>query len=207
MNTDTSPTTDRMLSNWGEQCTDWAPPPPGSTLCIGVDHGASPGPGHPQQSAILVAVSTDGQGRPKVWILNETISTEPAAVEADAAAILDMVAISGLDLDDVDEWIGGRSMAQKRNSKLRAAVTAMVPGDCDVRIKAPVTYRASVWHELRFMNSLMAADGNGSDLLVSPAAVKFRQACSDYRGEKSGQAARLLSACRMILQKHMGQVQ
>ena len=70
---------------------------------VGVDHGSKPG----AQVAILVAIMGYGL-HARIWILDEYVSGSTTS-EQDAVGVVAMLRRNGLEIKDVDLWVGDRA--------------------------------------------------------------------------------------------------
>ena len=99
-------TTLRTFSGFDSTCliqpTD--APPKQVRIGVGIDHGEHAG----SQVAVLVAWNTDG-----IWLLDETVSTTSTTPAQDAIAIRAMLLRNGMDVHQVDAWIGDVNSAGK----------------------------------------------------------------------------------------------
>ena len=199
----------RYLDNYGPHCLDNSPPPEGARLCVGIDYGTQAG----KQRASLVALSAENDLHPEVWVWDECGSDGMSTVEQDAASVLSMLRRNGLSWQDIDVWIGDRSVeAQKmgvyKSNRLlveHLAHQVGVPASRFPRIRTPRKFAGSVGFGFRLMNGIMGrthADGAGH-FHVHPRCVVFDEAAKTYRGRREDPAKDPLDTVRYIMESEV----
>jgi phage terminase large subunit-like protein len=203
--------TDRVLTNYGPWCVDATPPPAGSRLAVGVDHGTQAG----KQRAMLVGLHQRGkQDVPGVWWWDESGSDGETTPDQDADAILEMLRRNGLNYDDVDEWTGDRETGEnkyavkKTNADLRRALARKLkrPLEQTKPIYNPSKWEGSVDYGFRLMNSAFGYERDRQivglrNATVHPRCVMFRQACERWRGGRKEKHKDPLDAGRYAMER------
>lgn len=197
--------TERYLPGWGSHCIEDTPPPPGATLCVGLDHGTGAG----KQAAALVAVyQPERELHPRVWVLEEYRADGFSTPEMDAIGILEMLTRRGFTYDDVDKWWGDRATGMDKHdiaksNKLIKVELARLMGrrDSDPRMKrieVPYKRAGSVLWGFRMLNAMMArgaTDGN-PHFRVASHLTEFPLAAGKWRGESKSPLKDILDAVR-----------
>ena len=129
---------------------------------VGIDHGAKAG----RQAAVLVGCTPDGE---TIWYMDEAVSDGRTSPQDDARGILDMLRRNGVRWQAVDYWVGDRAHSgdiygnAKSNVELHAAlareldITSVELSAKGCRLATPQKGRG-IWHGLRVMNGLFAAN-------------------------------------------------
>lgn len=201
--------TGRYLDNYGPHCLDKSPPPAGARLAVGIDYGTQAG----KQRASLVAISQENDLHPEVWVWDEVGSDGMSTVEQDAAGVLGMLRRNGLTWQDIDVWIGDRSVeAQKmgvyKSNRLLAEHLAHqvgIPASRFPRIRTPRKFAGSVGWGFRLMNGIMGrthTDGRGH-FHVHPRCSVFDGAAKSYRGRKEDAAKDALDTVRYVVESEV----
>lgn len=169
-----------------------------AVVMVGLDHGLQAG----KQRAMLALASDVHSLDPRVWWVDESVSSGETTTREDARAVLDMLARHGLTVWDVDVWVGDRSAvgtrtiaARKSNGLLRKEMHALlkrearergaVPPKLDAMpaIHTPKKYRGSVWDGARQLNDIMGTVTDGVPHgIVHPRCEEFIAACEQWDG-------------------------
>lgn len=187
-------------------------PPEGSTLGVGIDHGANAG----KQAASLFGAADLHSLHPYGWFLDEDIGTGRTSTKDDARAILAMLRRNGLEWHHVDVWVGDRAttmdrmLISKDNAKLRAELAALVrvPLEQFPVIETARKGAGSLDHGLRKWNALLALkDQDGTPhIAVNPRAQQTAQFCAKWAGNKNDPLKNVGDAARYVLNRVVGQV-
>ena len=149
---------------------------------IGIDHGSTEG----SQVATLCAVDRTGghEGNPRIWVLDQSISTGLTTPEQDAVDILAMLKRNGLSLESVDRWVGdrkhgGRQWGGKKSNALLMQgferVLKLPIGSLPFRISTAWKPRGSVFEGARILHAAMLRP---SDFTIHP---RCKQLIDDLR--------------------------
>lgn len=137
--------------------------PPGEVLIgVGFDHGTDAG----SQVATLCAVDRTGgmEGNPRIWVLDQVISTGVTTPEQDAREVLGMLKRNGLSVESVDRWTGDRRHGgkrwggQKSNGLLMAGFERQLKipvGALPFKIRTAWKPAGSVWEGARILHAAM----------------------------------------------------
>lgn len=186
----------------------------GAYLEIGIDHGALAG----KQRAVLTAWVARDTPRPRGWVVAEVglegVATTP---EDDAAAILRMLDELGLSYDDVDEWVGDRSLetkasyATKSNDALLEELARLLHREPDdPRMRPIFTARkknGSVNLGIRKMNALFGRvdrDRRGvivPHVKVHPRCVGTIKAFQEWAGDRKDPVKDAFDAARYAFER------
>jgi hypothetical protein len=160
-------------------------------LAVGVDHGSRPG----AQCAYLVAVLAQGEGRCQVHVLGEYVATTQTSAE-DGAGIVAMLARAGVQVAEVDLWVGDRAheaksrAVYKTNQFLRAGIARAIGVDVTRRdwtqrvpkplamLRTPRKFVGSHWVRAMAIHRLMTSDA----LTVDPGCPHLIQALGEWQG-------------------------
>lgn len=180
------------FSAWGPHLIRDEAPPGDLPVGIGIDHGSKPG----AQRAVLVAV----QGRgplARVWVLDEYQGDGRTESEEDARGIVDMLARHGMELKDVDQWVGDRGHrgdtkgGVKSNQRLIAEFARIMGVDVGRRgwtdaiprplaaMRTPRKYNRSVWDGMEILHRLML--GKQPRMLLSPRCKHLPESFSKWQ--------------------------
>jgi len=192
----------------------------GTYLTIGIDHGAQAG----KQTAVLLAVKDRTNTRPKVWVIDESTGTGATTPEQDAKNILDMLRRNGLTYDNVDEWVGDRSLetrrdyGEKSNALLRREIAALLgrpmltPPQGTIKwIFTPKKSSGSVSEGIRLLNAVMGrADdlptgGRVPHFTVHPRCEQLIKACREWAGDRKDPLKDVLDAARYPIERALSQ--
>lgn len=197
--------TERYLPGWGSHCIEDTPPPPGATLCVGLDHGTGAG----KQAAALVAVyQPERELHPRVWVLEEYRADGFSTPEMDAIGIMEMLGRRGFGYDDVDKWWGDRATGMdkhdiaKSNKLIRVELARLMGRrDSDPRMKrieVPYKRTGSVLWGFRMLNAMMArgATDGSPHFRVASHLTEFPLAAGKWRGESKSPLKDILDAVR-----------
>jgi hypothetical protein len=205
--------TGNWLSAWSEERhLRRDSPPEGSTVGIGIDHGANAG----KQAAVLMAGSDLVTTQPYVWFLDEDIGIGRTSIRDDARAILAMLKRQGLTWRDVDVWVGDRSttvdrlLVIKSNAALRAELATLTgAGDEFPQIETARKGAGSVEFGLRKWNALLATnDYDGTPhMIVSPRCLQVAAFAAKWSGSKVDPLKNAGDAARYVLNRVVGDVQ
>jgi hypothetical protein len=182
--------------------------PAGATVFCGIDHGVVAG----KQAAIVGAAVGVDSLRPKVWILAEHVGHSQTSQEQDARAILAMLHSAGLDVADVDLWVGdrpadARGLVRKSNTILRRHLAALagIAFNRFPRITTPRKYDGSVVAGLTLLNSLCATDTRGTPhFIVHPRCGELARAFMQFQGHKADPNKDIIDACRYPVERLIG---
>lgn len=201
---------DRFLQSWGPACLSAGRvhPPRGAVLAVGIDHGAGIG----KQAATLLAIDQPGEGTPRVWVLEETVSEGYTAPEHDADAILAMLSRRGFTYDDVDWWVGDRATGlnkwdvRKSNKALVRAFSGRLrrPTEQLKLIWVPYKWSGSVSYGFRLVNAIMSRrddSGRSHWIVDSQACPKFAEAAQLWRGSPNDKRKDILDSARYPVEK------
>jgi len=126
-------TSERTFTGFDSSCliTEADPMPRGCRIGVGIDHGEHAG----SQVAVLAAWNSQG-----VWILDEAVSDAATTPTQDAVAIRQMLLANGLDVHQVDTWVGDVNSAGKlgagfKINEILALALAREAGHAKVGIK------------------------------------------------------------------------
>lgn len=192
----------RVLTLFGPHCIQRSSPPVGAILAVGIDHANRAG----RQAAALVAI-VKGKGRPKVWILEESISNGATTMEEDARQIKAMLDRRGLSWHHIDHWYGDRAAvssktgAQKDNKAMRAHLISefgLGSRENFPWIIVPHKPPGSVFSGLRLMNSLMAEEN--CSLFIAPHLEHTIGACKGFEWNPKDPRKDILDAIRYPIQ-------
>jgi hypothetical protein len=183
-------------------------PPAGAVVFVGIDHGIVGG----KQAAVVGAVVGADSLRPRVWYLAEHVGHAQTSQEEDARAIVSMLHRAGLEVEDVDLWVGdrpadARGLVRKSNSILRRHLAALagIAYNRFPRITTPRKFDGSVVAGLTMLNSLSATDTRGTPhLLVSPRCPELARAFMTFQGHKQDPAKDILDAARYPVERLVG---
>lgn len=134
---------------------------------IGIDHGSTEG----SQVATLVAVDRTGgvEGNPRIWVLDQVVSTGLTTPEEDARDILTMLKRNDLQVESVDRWVGdrkhgGRQWGGKKSNALLMQgferVLRLPVGSLPFRISTAWKPRGSVYEGARILHAAMLRKGD-----------------------------------------------
>ena len=160
----------------------------GAWVCVGIDHGLKAG----KQASMLLAMIGRNTMTPRVFWIDETVSTVGSSPAEDAAAIMAMLRRHGLGYDDVDDWVGDRPTGDSRwqksknNRDLQAQISRLVGQQRELKhIHTPKKWAGSVTHGLRQLNQLFgASDENGAPRgVVHPRCKQFAAFCERFKGD------------------------
>lgn len=183
-------------------------PPAGAVVFVGIDHGVVAG----KQAAVVGAVTGADSLRPRVWILGECVGHSQTSQEEDARAIIGMLHSAGLEVSDVDLWVGdrpadARGLVRKSNSILRRHLAALagLPYNRFPRITTPRKYDGSVVAGLTMINSLAATETRGTPhLLLHPRCQELARSFMTFQGHKADPGKDLLDAARYPIERVVG---
>ncbi|RME29389.1 MAG: hypothetical protein D6798_00155 [Deltaproteobacteria bacterium] len=192
---------------WGPHLVGECNPPPGTPVGIGIDHGSRPG----AQRATLVAVGGTGL-QAQVWVLDEYVGDGRTESQEDAQGILDMLHRQGLEIGDVDRWIGDRAHhgdrlgGKKSNQRLKRAIAEALGYDTTRRgwaeqlpkplryMTTPRKYDQSVWEGCEILHRLMVAER----IKVSERCEQLAKDLATWEGSYRDSAKDGIDALRYI---------
>lgn len=181
----------RWVSTFTDENVSSIRPPEGAFLVVSLDHGAQAG----KQAASLQAYTNREDIRAtRCYWMAEAIGDGRTSSEDDAQAILDMLESEGLTYDNVDLWVGDRSLdtyqrhKAKSNERLRKAFADRLGRDYHQtkHIFVPNKFDGSVRLGAQLLRGLFKrrlADGLPAGL-VAPRCVKTREALLKFSGRK-----------------------
>jgi len=183
-------------------------PPAGATVFVGIDHGVVAG----KQAAVVGAAVGVDSLRPRVWMLAEHVGHGQTNQEQDARAIVAMLHSCGLNVEDVDLWVGdrpadARGLVRKSNTILRRHLAALsgIAFNKFPRITTPRKYDGSVVAGLTLLNSLSATDTRGTPhLLLHPRCKELARAFMTFQGHRADPHKDVIDACRYPVERLIG---
>lgn len=191
---------DRVLINYSPRCEQWTTPQ--GQLWVGVDHGTAAG----KQAFALLVIDNPHNLTPRVWVLDVENPEGSQTPEEDARTILDMLTRNGCRYDDVDGWVGDRSVgkerwdADKSNKDLRMFLAAELkrPVRQTKYIETPKKWSGSVRYGLRLMNAIMRREDKdgGSHFRVHPRCKTLITAIKTFNGDSRHPGKDVLDAVR-----------
>lgn len=153
---------------WGPHCLSDAPPPEGSRVGIGIDHGSKPG----AQRISLIVVSGHSLSS-QAWVWDHVKGDGRTETQQDAQALLELLARNGLTIADVDLWVGDRAHhgdrrgGRKSNDRLKSAIAQAIGLDIHRRgwserlpsplryMQTPRKYDRSAWEGFEIIHRMM----------------------------------------------------
>ena len=188
-------TSERTFSGFDSTCLINAdhPLPKACRIGVGLDHGEHAG----SQVAVLIAWNSDG-----VWALDEEVSTKATTPADDAKAVRRMLLRNGMDIHQVDVWIGdinsaGKAQAGFRVNDVLAYELAKDAGHHrqGFTIGTPVKGKGSVDYGEKLLNSAFLLH----KLWVAPRCVAIIKGLKHSKGAKSDEDLKhALDALRYI---------
>ena len=164
-------------------------PPAGAFLVVSIDHGAQAG----KQAAMVTAYTRRDESEARCWWVAESVAPEATTTEEDAVAIVEMLRACDLKYDDVDMWIGDRSLdskylVAKSNERLRRALAKILDRDYEATkpLIVPFKYPGSVRDGAKLLRGMFKrrlADLRPAGL-VHPRCIAFRAALLKFAGNK-----------------------
>jgi len=178
---------------------------------IGIDHGSKPG----AQRAVMIAVAIV-QGKSCVWVMDEYKSDGRSETDDDAKGIMAMIRRHGLELGDVDHWVGDRAHhgdsrgGKKSNLRLMQAFSRIrgvnpqktrtwrrkLPKPLS-SMYVPRKYDGSIWDGCEILHRLMVAD---------PYRIRFASRCEhlhedliEWRGDMADPHKDGIDALRYVV--------
>ena len=191
---------DRMLTNYNAACEKWSEPQ--GQLWVGLDHGAAAG----KQAVALLVIDNPRNLAPRIWVLDCHVAEGRTTPEDDARTILEMLARNGCKYDDVDGWVGDRSVGRARwdvdksNKELREFLAHELrrPVRQTKFIETPKKWSGSVLYGFRLINAVMArrdSDG-GSNFRIHPRCRELVDAIKTFNGDSRHPGKDVLDAVR-----------
>ena len=183
-------------------------PPAGSTVFVGIDHGIVGG----KQAFVVGATSGETTLRPRIWYLGELVQHGATSSEEDARGLISLLARVGLEVEDVDLWIGdrpadARGLVRKSNTILRRHLAALTgrPLHTFPRIVTPRKFDGSVIAGLTLLNSLCATETSGvPHLIVSPRCPELVRAFLRFQGHRADPNKDVIDAARYSAERLIG---
>jgi hypothetical protein len=169
------------------------PLPRACKIGVGIDHGEHAG----SQVAVLLAWNNDG-----VWALDEEVSTKATTPADDAKAIRRMLLRNGMDVVNVDVWIGDVNSAGKAQAgfKVNEVLGYELAKDAgyhrqSFNIGTPVKGKGSVDYGEKLLNSAFLLH----KLWVAPRCLALIKGLKHSKGAKSDEDLKhALDALRYI---------
>ena len=188
-------TSERTFSGFDSTCLINAehPLPKACRIGVGLDHGEHAG----SQVAVLIAWNSDG-----VWALDEEVSTKATTPADDAKAVRRMLLRNGMDIHQVDVWIGdinsaGKAQAGFRVNDVLAYELAKDAGHHrqGFTIGTPVKGKGSVDYGEKLLNSAFLLH----KLWIAPRCLAIIKGLKHSKGAKSDEDLKhALDALRYI---------
>jgi hypothetical protein len=182
----------RYFAAWGSHLIGRPTPEVGWKVTVGVDHGSKPG----AQRAVVIATGLRG-GRAHVHVLGEYYADGRTTSDADGEAIVAMLRRAGIEIRDVDFWVGDRSHhgdhkgGYKSNLRLQQTIARVLGLDPVrdrqwkrslpaplARMTVPRKYDGSVWDGCEVLHRLMVEER----LLLAPETVHLQEDLLEWRG-------------------------
>mgnify|MGYP001611458583 CR=1 FL=1 len=198
------------FTGWGPHLIGECSPPAGSRVAVGIDHGSKPG----AQRAVLVAVAGSGI-MAQVYVLDEYQGEGRTESEEDAQGIIDVVTRCGLQLSDVDLWVGDRAHhgdwrgGKKSNERLKQAIAKALGGDVGRtgwsallpaplrRMWTPRKYDRSMYEGMEILHRLMV--GKPPRLRISPRCRHLPESFAKWEGSTTDPLKDGLDAARYAI--------
>lgn len=192
----------RVFQMWdpGTMVRDEAPTGE-AQIGIGVDHGKQSG----AQTAVMVAITRDEDGEPRITVLDVVSSNGMTTPEEDAAQILQMIRRAGLRWEQIDRWVGDRAAVSRRGGAIKS--NALLVQAFEKQLKIPVgswparihtAYKpsGSVYHGYRILQAAMLS----GRFVVHPRAKRLIDDLGKFDGREASDHKHTIDALRYALE-------
>ena len=164
---------------------------------IGIDHGKQSG----AQTAVMVAITRDEDGEPRITVLDVVSSNGMTTPEEDAAQILQMIRRAGLRWEQIDRWVGDRAAVSRRGGAIKSnalltqafeKALKLPIGSFPARIHVAFKPAGSVYHGYRILQAAMLS----GRFVVHPRAKRLIDDLGKFDGREASDHKHTIDALR-----------